>query len=587
MSGVDWKSNRLYLVGIVLAGLAAYSNSFSCAFVFDDGENIVEDQSIRSWSSTIFATYEQIPPGMRDRPVVRWSFALNYSLGEYSPWGYHVINLAIHLVAGCLLFDIVRRTLLLDETPGRLKGRASALAFIVALVWTVHPLQTESVTYIVQRCESMMGMLFLGCLYCLLRGSQSGNSVRWNVGAVICCWLGMGCKEVMATAPLIVLLYDRCFLSRSVNEVVRRRWWVYVAMVPPVVYLLVRASRVIFNAGGSEEIVEELVAVHRPDRWSYLRTQPWVVLHYLRLCFWPTGQCLDYWWPVASGPLQVVVPSIIVVGMIGASMVALRFRPRLGFLGASIFIILSPTSTIIPLHLAFEHRMYLPLASVVALSVLAVAQLFDQLERRNQLEQSARQRLAVTLVVAVVVGLVSLTWLRNEAYQSGVHCWRDVVRKADHNPRAHLNLAVALYNRAGSSSDAGQQQRDFSEAEFHFERGIELDPNNPFSRVQYGLMLYQLAMVEQLSDAKISLLVRAIEQFEKVIELKPKETALHRQVAARIHHDLGLVFLGANKRQFAIEQFRKALGLNPEHSKVKADLQAALATEDLSGSVDP
>ena len=133
------------------------------------------------------------------------TLAANYALGGTNVWGYHAFNLAIHVLAALTLYGIVRRTLLRPGLWERFGASAEWVALAVAAVWTVHPLQTESVTYIIQRCESMMGLFYLLTLYSFIRAVESPRPVRWQVVTVAACLLGMGTKEVMATAPLLVL----------------------------------------------------------------------------------------------------------------------------------------------------------------------------------------------------------------------------------------------------------------------------------------------------------------------------------------------------------------------------------------------
>ena len=196
---------------VVVAGLAAYHNSFTGAFVFDDLPSITENITIRHlWPLTGPLT----PPHgggltVEGRPLINLSLALNYAVGGLNVWGYHAFNLAVHILAALVLYGIVRRTLLTERLRGRFGNAAAGLALAVALIWVVHPLQTEAVTYIVQRAESLMGLCYLLTLYCFMRGAVPGATKLWQVGAVAACAMGMASKEVMISAPIIALLYDR------------------------------------------------------------------------------------------------------------------------------------------------------------------------------------------------------------------------------------------------------------------------------------------------------------------------------------------------------------------------------------------
>src|SRR5262245_21401344 len=214
---------------------AVYFNSLNVPFLFDDMAAIVENPQVRS-AGSIWETL--VPRKQSDittagRPLATLVFALNYHAAGENVWGYHVVNIAIHAAATLLLFGIVRRTLLLRSTDSPALNRALAAdwyAFFVALLWAVHPLQTEAVTYIIQRVESLAGAAILLTLYCVIRGCTSQRRVAWFTGAILACALGMGVKETVAVAPLLSLLYDRTFVAGSFAWALRRRRWMYLGL---------------------------------------------------------------------------------------------------------------------------------------------------------------------------------------------------------------------------------------------------------------------------------------------------------------------------------------------------------------------
>ncbi len=187
--------------------LAVYSNSLSGEFVFDDIGAIKDNPTIRNlWP---LGPVLSPPPGTTSggRPLLNFSFALNYALGGLNVWGYHAVNLAIHLANALLLFGVLRRSFALPALREKFGGGAVGLSFAIALLWAVHPLQTESVTYIVQRAESLVALFYLLVLFCVIRGAGSARPAGWYAGAIAACLLGMSAKEVMVTAPAVVLLY--------------------------------------------------------------------------------------------------------------------------------------------------------------------------------------------------------------------------------------------------------------------------------------------------------------------------------------------------------------------------------------------
>ena len=225
-----WQSRGFVPLAVTLISLAAaacYSNSFAGAFVFDDHHFIETNPYIRSLC----------PPGQAlfgvnniSRPLVGYSLAVNYWLSGLSPWSYHALNLLIHIVAALALFGLVRRTLQSPRLAERYATLAGPLALVIALIWAVHPLQTQAVTYVIQRCESLMGMCYLLTVYGAVRSFTASKPARWVVAAAVACVAGMLSKQIMVTAPLMVLLFDYLFFSSSAVAALRRNWQLYAAL---------------------------------------------------------------------------------------------------------------------------------------------------------------------------------------------------------------------------------------------------------------------------------------------------------------------------------------------------------------------
>ena len=277
--------------GSVLATIAAYSNSFRGVLIFDDEPWIVNNRAIRQlWPIQSWLLPQEVL--VRGRPVISFTLAVNYALGATNVRGYHALNLAIHILASLVLFGIVRRTLVSPGLGNRFDAVAMPLALVVTILWAVHPLQTQAVTYIIQRCESLVGLFYLLTLYCVIRGATSARPSIWSVAAVTTCVLGMATKESMATAPIVVLLYDCTFLSGSFRSALRTRLGLYLGMAASwavVAGLLIATG---FYGGTTG------FAVNQFTWWSYLGTQPAVLVHYLRLCSGPA----DFAWTMPGRP---------------------------------------------------------------------------------------------------------------------------------------------------------------------------------------------------------------------------------------------------------------------------------------------
>jgi protein O-mannosyl-transferase len=565
----------LSMAMLAMTAIACYYNSFWDSFVFDDAYWIVANTSIRKlWPiwQVLMPTKELLARG---RPVINLTLAVNHALGGMNVWGYHAVNLALHVFAAWTLFGVVRRTLILPRLHVRFGSVATPLALGVALLWMIHPLQTESVTYIIQRTEVLVGLFYLLSLYCVIRGATSTKPTLWYVVAAIACLLGMGTKELMVTAPVVILLYDRTFLAGTFREAWRRRWGVYLAMTLTwgVVAALLISSNFYDGTTG--------FAVQRFTWWSYLLTQPGVIAHYIRLAFWPSGLCFDYGWRPPQHASEILLPGIFVVGLLALTAWALVKRPAWGFLGAWFFVILSPTSSFVPIQdAAFEHRMYLSLAAIVAGMVVGGWIAGQWLATRRAIHTSVLLASGGALVVLVGVLFAIQTLHRNTDYESEEKIWQDTVAKAPGNERAHGNLAWALVARGLIDEGIAEYQTAlelrptfdvvhndlglalakrgrFDEAIVHHRKALEVDPDSPGGH--NGLAL-ALAGRGQLDEA--------IVHYKRAIELNPD--------FAEAYYNLGSVLAGRRQFDEAIAMYEHAVQINPNNAETYNNLGNAL-----------
>jgi hypothetical protein len=378
---------------------------------------------------------------------------LGHALSGQDPWGYHLVNLAIHILAALALFGLARRTLLSQTLRERFGGQATWLACAAALLWLVHPLQTATVTYISEGLEALLGLFLLLAAYCAMRSWDAVRPGWWWTGAILANALGMASKEVMAVAPLLILLHDRAFDAGSFRESLRRRLPLYAGLAAG--WLVLGALLLL---GGQLNISRTTATWSAQD---YALTQYEVVLHYLRLAFWPAELCLDYYWQPQRELMRLLPGLVIVGGLQVATIWALFRRPAWGFLGAWFFFILAPSSSFVPLlpDLAFEHRMYLPLAAVVTVVSLAGSAGVGWLARRAASEtppgnpEAATEhaaspfvgragRLAGWAVVLAAAALLSRrTVVRNADFHSNQVLWSRVALQRPYNPRAFGWLA--------------------------------------------------------------------------------------------------------------------------------------------------
>lgn len=579
---------------LVLAGVVVYLNALATPFVFDDRDVIARNPSILRLADSFF------PPaadGMTTsgRPLVNVSLALNHLLGGDEVGLYHGTNLAIHLLAGLVLYGILRRLLPSGDRSW------SPVAWIAALLWMVHPLQTEAVTYIAQRAESMVGLFLLLTLYAFLRSTEAGDTGRrraWNCATVAAGLLGVFCKEVMVVAPLVVLLLDRTFVAGTFRAAWRERRGLYLALLAtwlPLAWLV---------AGGAGRGGTAGLSAHASP-WHYLLTQSWAVPHYLRLAFWPAPLVFDYGVELINDPVQVIGPGLVVLALLGATVVALVRSPKIGFALAFFFLVLAPSSSVVPVatQVIAEHRMYLALAAVTA---LAAAGLHRWL---------GRAALAVGIAAACALGAVTVA--RNRDYASELGLWQDVAAKRPQNARAHANIGRVL-------SEQGREE----EALAAFGESLRLRPEQPQTLFNAGLSLTNLGRIDEARgryaaavqldpdyiDARINLGVVLLEKgltaealghLAEAVRLAPEmpealsvwgsalaqagrfgeaETALNRALAkatepgmiATLHFNLGNVGMSSGRPDQAVREFALAAQFEPGNPAAHFNLAMAL-----------
>lgn len=455
----------LFSAGLIAgAALAAYYNSFTGPFVLDDAASILDNPSIRRlWP----LTGPLNPPAdigtVGGRPIFNLTLAVNYAISGTRPWSYHALNLLIHIGSGLLLFGLVRRVLprvaggrgfatapVMAKGPDRvippyhLKVFALPVACAVALLWTLHPLQTQAVTYVSQRAESLMGLFYLLTIYGFVRMAGTGEGWRWGAVSVGACLLAVGTNAGAVTAPVFVLLADRVFFCDGVGAALRKRPGYYLALAAtwvPLVWLVPGAGA---ERGGAWPWSEAAFA-------SYWLTQPEALTRYLGLAVWPFPLVFDYGRTADPSP-AVLAGCTLVVMLLIALTVGLWWRRRPEALGLGAFLlVLAPTSLLPGAQIIAEHRMYLPLAGLISVFVAASTAWLG------------RRGLAACFALALLGGMATAD--RNRDYQDELRLWSDTVAKRPTSAQAHYHLGNAFV-----------RLERWTEAREQFETAVRLEP---------------------------------------------------------------------------------------------------------------
>lgn len=567
----DRRSTWLWAALIGLAIVCTYGHTLNGPFIFDDLPELafnLDAQTFRGCLDTIWASQNT---GLSGRPFACLTFAANFALHGNDVRGFHLVNIAIHFLSAVAILLIIRNTLTHASTA---PAPITAIAGAIALLFAVHPLQTESVTYIIQRIESLAGLLFL---LAMLSASFAWRNPKirksaWSVLAILSCAAGMLTKEIVAVAPLVIYLYDVVFFSRSWTAPLRNRPVFYAALATTILIPILLIS----NSPRSGTIGFGLGV----SALDYLRTQTHVLLYYLRLVFWPFPQSISYsdWAIVRTWP-PALLPGLIIVIFFAATIFGLSRRRWWGFCGIWCFLILAPSSSFVPIvtEPAAERRMYLPLAGVLALIVGGVAWLGPHLVSNLK----TRRAVFAILIGCSTVALGGRTIARNSQYASSigillndlnVRPGDELLRGAlveellaegqmDDAVRVHHEgltrnpASWILYDNWGRAMSARGRPAEAVEA---FDRAIELRPDHAPSLAGLGLSYIQLG---RPNDAVVAL--------ERARQLTP--------VSYSIRSNLAIAYANLGRSQEAIHELRAAVEIKPNFADGHYNLARYLA----------
>jgi tetratricopeptide (TPR) repeat protein len=594
-SGIRWRA-----AVIVLAGALVYANALDGPFLFDDENSIVNNPTISRLGTALSPPRDTPVAG---RPVVNLTFALNYAADGLDVTGYHVVNVAIHVAVALLLFGVVSRTFRLkaeatytntattstaatSTAPRGARGfwlQPEDFGLACALIWLLHPLNSEAVNYLTERTESVMAFFYLLTLYCSIRGFRLQPEGKWTAAAIVACALGMLAKESMVTAPAAVVLYDRIFRFGSLREAFAARRGLYAGLaatwlVLAGVLLSEPRTSVGFDAGTTP--------------WVYLLNQAEVITRYLWLTIWPRELVLDYGLPRALTLGGVLPQALLIVALLVATLAALWFKPAVGFLGAWFFLTLAPTSSFVPIatEVGAERRMYLPLMAVAVGVVLASRWALSRAPR-----DADKPRVPATFAVAIAlicIALAAATLLRNQEYDSRLTMARTIVERRPHG-RGHFLLGNELLmagDRPGAMEQFRLSARDYPGARFAL--ATELLASGDATAAEKELEAFLPAMPpthqtiaparDLLGRAYLSQrkFVEAAEQYRLLRELAPG----YRGPANDVLFNYGYALAASGRLAESVPVLEQAVAANPsaDAQTLLARVRAALASNALT-----
>lgn len=499
-----------------------YSNTFRSPWILDDFHNILKNSSVHLENLDGESLWKPIQPsfdgGRLDRPLARLTFALNWFVGGKEIWGYHLVNISIHALCAFLLFLTVRA---LHRTP-RGGGGASdpyAASLIAAFFWAANPIQTQAVTYIVQRMAALAGLFYIFGLYCFIQGRLSRTPRRrcaWWCGCLVSFLLGVASKENAVFLPLAWVLAEMVFFQKDRPQwlALRSRLWPGILAVSAIsitsVFLLTRWDALsLLNYDGRYFTLEER-----------LMTQPRVLLFYLSQLFYPVPSRLSIEHDIAVStsafhPWSTLPSMVAVVLLIGLAVKQYRTWPYLSFGVLFFFLNHLIESSIIPLELVFEHRNYIP-------SMFLFVPLANGLWAFLDYCRLRRRRLRpifAAFIMLLICCIGASTYVRNMAWESSETLWTDAARKAPSSGRAlaylamiqsgfpgGIPMALSLYEAALSGIKTNKQLEpeifnniaalyydsgDYNQAVRFWEKALEKNPDYADARFRLALASFR------------------------------------------------------------------------------------------------
>jgi Tfp pilus assembly protein PilF len=532
---------------LVFTGLIVYSNTLYSPFIFDDAANIINNPLIADLS---LAGLKESFQSRRAIGII--TFQLNYFFSEWSVPGYHVTNIFIHIVASLAVYRVLQLLMNTEYMKDNADDwfRNLPLPFFAALLFVAHPVQTQAVTYIVQRFASLATLFYLVAIISFLTARinqiDSGriltiSSVAWFFVTLLAGFLALNTKETAYTLPLAIMLVELLFFRPTRKKI----FWIIAASASTVIAVLLKFASVSHSVQNALSVIDEATRLQTlTTRTDYLLTQFRVIMTYVRLIFLPINQRLDYDLTLSRNFMdwQVFCSFLAIVTLLLAALWMLKYSsagaPHLRLIAFGIlwfFLTLSVESSIIPIiDLIFEHRLYLPLFGAVT-AVLSAVMMFAW-----KGEASGRAVCIGLLLIAFLLGVSSYS--RNSDWRSEVSIWVDTVNKSPDSARAWNNLGATYI-----------KQKDPTSSLKAIIKSIELDPSKADAWNNLGIA--------------IDIMGAYNDRFNRTSEMFSTPGAVEGKIVSRwlgdVNNNLGLAYEILGNLPKAAENYRNAVGYNP------------------------
>ena len=537
------KMRYLALLIFTIVGFSIYSNTFDVPFIFDDADNI-QNSSLRIGEFSVDSLKKAaVESTLTKRPVANISFAINYYFGEYNVRGYHFVNIFIHVAASFFLYLLLEITFNFPVIQKKY-GKSLLLPVFSALLWLTNPLATQSVTYLVQRMNSMASMFYVLAVLCYVQGRISGvtggslqqilNRWFWFCAALISGILAIGSKEIAVTLPVIIFLYEWYFFQNLSWAWLKRK-------IPWIAALLIFLYGAAYFYLGNNPVQNVFNSCNNRQFSTLERvlTECRVVLHYIGLLLYPNPNRLVFDYNVTLShslfaPITTFISLFSLVIISGFAVYAAKKERLLSFCIIWFLVNLVLESSVICLEIIFEHRTYLPAMFLLPIIPLLIYR------------TGLHKIIVISILLLLVIVCGHWTMERNKIWQDPVRFWQDSITKQPGKARCYNNLGVAL-----------GEARNFSGANQAFIQALTLLPDFPEAYSNLGVLMYQQSRLSEAeNNFKHSLVLRS-----DYIEARFNLASLYKE---------------QGKYDAALKQYRALSHQIPEYSILNKDMGQTL-----------
>lgn len=521
----DKKTKKSYrnvkvIILIIFIGSIIYFNSLNNPFAFDDYSSIINNEDIKK--STIFSELN------RPRYIAVITLALNYRISESSTLTYHIFNTIIHIINAILVYYLIKLiTNILQSQTG--KTIHPTVAIITSLLFLTHPIQTQAVTYIVQRMASLATLFALLCIFYYLKyRNLKKTKSSYYILSIISCLFAYKTKENTATLPLVLLMLE-LMLFKNKTIIKKRIFYLlpYLILIIVIPLSFIKLNTPLNDLFG--DLSQISAQTQKISRNQYLLTQFRVITTYIRLLFLPINQAIDYYYPLSNSliELKTFLSFILIILLLTVSFILTKKHPCVSIGLFWFFIFLLIESSIIPIRdVIFEHRLYLPSIGFLFSFTCIISYIYNKYKF---------EKIALAFFIIIIIILCICTYYRNIVWGDEVALWQDATNKFPKNARAISNLGTALA-RSNLCKEAIEQ----------LQKALTLNDKDPNTWYNLAFCYKTLKLPDQ-----------AITGYKKVIELRPD----YQKASV----DIAMIYIAQRRNIEAYNVLINAMKYHPEH----------------------